>query len=218
MKKKILILLLLVVFTMTGCTNTVIDDPLACEEGEMLIGEDCKVLSGAEIQLYNAINNTHNIVAYDMDVSISNETEMVELNIAVKDDETSIVIDHERSITYTSSDGICEVVEVYLDTEMNHTENCNETDRYAFFTEFDYTWFVLESGKYKLVEGHYETVEELFDGFLENAEIIDFQTSVQNGYISEVTLVIEINAIEYTVEMVISNLLVVQLTQVTGDE
>jgi len=217
MKKIMFILILIFAITLTGCTR-IEDEPQGCQEGEMLIGEDCLVLSTPEIQLYNSINNSKIFAGYEMDVTISNELEMVELGIMVDHNVTTMNIGTERTITYTSNEGICDVVEVYLGTEATYTEDCNESEKYSFFRELDYTWFVLESGKYNLQDDYYDNVEELFGGFLEDSEIIEFQTSVQSGYISEITLVIEINSVEYSIEMIISNPAFIVFTQETGGE
>lgn len=210
MRKRMVILMLFLAITLSGCTNPETEpdpdpDPSICNEGELLIDEECKVLSGPEIQLYHSINNTKMFSGYDMNVTLSNSLESVSLVIEVDDNTTIITIDSDRTITYLDNGVTCNIVEVFLGSEIAYTEDCQESEKYSFFREFEYSWFTLESGKYQLQENNYIDVENLLSGILADATIVNVSLSVQDGYISEIVLVAQINGDEYTIDMSISN-------------
>lgn len=197
MKKLLVVLLFFSTMTLAGCNEEdPIDDPIICNaesqlvdgvcvpieieeiectENQILEGDTCIDLSGSEIALRYAFENSIGLNNYKLTTLVENQGFILEVDEEIRKLVTPTYTE------YFKVDGdTCYVKHVFNDVVTVTSDDCVEGSP-LFYEELEYSWFELSEGKYSLLSEYNETLSAYFDGSV----ISSFQLSIKNGYINE---------------------------------
>lgn len=216
MKKAIMGLVLLFVLLLSSCDNEEVFLPpeiIECTENQIKFEDSCINLSGSEIQLRESIENSMDISNYVLEVKIITENLEYPITIFIDDDLSQMIYDYSQreQLFKNNSDGTCSVVETYLLTEQEYEIDCSNLEDYTFFKTFEYSWFEINAGKYRVKEEFISNIEESVNFGFESIEITNVDLSVIDNHLSEINIGFIVNETSYIVMMAISQIGQVEL-------
>jgi len=175
--KKLLILALLVVL-LTGCKK---EDPpidvLSCLDNQIEVQGECITLTGPELQLHQTLEAMKTRTNYTIETVITDG--LIDHSVTMKFmDTTSYYQDANEEIYYVKDGDVCRKTTEKLSIVSTETIPCT-TGTTQFFTQFEYSWFALESGVYELLPFFFSKLEPFFSSMIEGAtlEAITMQIS-----------------------------------------
>lgn len=222
MRKSLFLLLLILVITLSGCDKEspeIIPEDTSCSVNQEEIDGQCYDLTGTQIQLRNAINDTKEVDNYSMSVHILNDDLDYSIEIDVTDTITRMVYDAESRTEYFKKniDGTCEYKELYRDVLKTDTVTCSSSTDFSFFKSFEYSWFELKSGTFHIKSDKLSTVSELFNFNSSNMTITDVELATASNLISDIVISVDAITSSYEITIEIRNIDGVQLEWEAGD-
>lgn len=193
------ILLILLVLLLSGCTKeTNLND---CLDTETEINGECVLLSGPQLQLYNTLLAMEDYTNYEMDTTISVLDSTHYLTMQV-DGSTSYYIDANEDIYYTKDNDICTTITDTLNQITTATVPCSTVHTDPFFRSFDYTWFVLESGEYQLLQEHFQDILPFFSSMIEGVTLEQLSMQISNSKIDNIHVELLLESETYTLDFI----------------
>jgi hypothetical protein len=219
MKKYMLFLTCCSIFLLASCVkeDPIIDDEdpvdnvVECTTDQIKQGDQCIDLTGSEIQLRNAIEQSKNLDNYKIVVTISEGENIQEMSLYV-DDSMSMLQTANQTDYYRVSGAICEHKIESNGVSTTTEVSCDTQSNLLLLQSIDYTMFILESGAYHLKDSERPIIEASLEPFFSDISLDDVTISIADNRISFVTYYITVDALEMVLQMEYTDIDQVELT------
>ncbi len=204
MRKIIVLMLLSFSFILTACEKEVVIEDIPCTDQQIEVDGECVNLTGQEIQLRTVLENTADLSNYQFDVAIVEGENTVNISMLFADNMAAIQTANQTDY-YLDNAGVCEHTRVMNNVILENSYDCFTNNNFLFYKAFDYTYFKVVDGKYRLNDENYQTVEAFFQSAFPNSKLESFKMAANDTYLSEMIAELLIDGQTYLVTMTISN-------------
>lgn len=189
------VLIIFSILLLASCTTNEQPKKLECTNLQFELDETCIDLTGPQIQLKTAIENTNEIDNYRLQIIITDETFLEDVSIEVLIDQNMAQMTvYDLVTTYETDDQNCQQTQTFNETGQSIGECVLPMQ--TIYKNLNFLWFELDEGIYKIKE---EFISELNVFNLEELPVLDVFLLINANYISEVTIQYDQLTIQYTI-------------------
>ena len=201
MKKLLVFLLFFSIFVLSACDDgepielvcegeTHLEDGVCmpnevqeveCTNNQIKVEDVCVDLLGTEIALRDALAKSDGLDNYQLTTLIDTHSIVLQVDGNIRKLVTPAYIEY-----FKVEGDLCFAKPIFNDVVEESSEACSDETN-LIYSGLDYSWFELVSGKYQLKSEYNDVVSNNFEG----SNVIFFQLSIKDGYVSEVYLEIQ---------------------------
>jgi len=193
MRKLIWIAIFFGIFYLQGCEKEP-EPELICGTNEENVNGVCEtILEPEEIALRNALTYADDMSNYQMDIIIQfdDEKSSFEMNLQKE------YFERFQGVLYQYAPAGSQYVKTAVED--------SSSDAYAFFKDFDPSWFTYSTDKYLLNIENHDDVQLFFQSTFPGSVISNFEMFITDDYISKMDFMLQVGEINYHLVFEISN-------------